>query len=206
MIPYILQGMVFGFAAAVQPGPLQAYIILQTLKHGWRRTIVLAIVPLLSDMPIIAVVVFVLAAIPNLWVIALRVIGGAFLLYLAAIAVHSVRNAPEEADATEGTQPRGLPQAVLINLLNPNPYLFWGLVTGPILIVGWKQNPAFGIGLIAAFYLVLIFFNAVIILVVSSARRLSFRVRRLLVILSAAGLAVFGVYQLWMGITGLFHG
>ncbi|MGD0807275.1 MAG: LysE family transporter [Anaerolineales bacterium] len=206
MIAYILQGIVFGFAAAVQPGPLQAYIILQTLKHGWRRTIVLAIVPLLSDLPIIAVVVFVLAAIPNLWVIALRVIGGAFLIYLAASAVRSVRNAPEETDAMEGAQPRGLLQAVLINLLNPNPYLFWGLVTGPILIVGWQQNPAFGIGLIAAFYLVMIFFNAVIILVVSSARRLNLRLRRLLVILSATGLAVFGVYQLWMGITGLFHG
>jgi len=60
--------------------------------------------------------------------------------------------------------------------------------------------------LIAAFYLVMIFFNAAIILVVSSARRLNLRLRRLLVILSAAGLAVFGVYQLWMGITGLFHG
>ena len=108
MIPYILQGIVFGFAAAVQPGPLQAYIILQTLKHGWRRTIVLAIVPLLSDMPIIAVVVFVLAAIPNLWVIALRVIGGAFLLHLAASAVRSVRNAPEETECSAiQTRPDG---------------------------------------------------------------------------------------------------
>lgn len=205
MISYIIQGVVFGFAAAVQPGPLQAYIILQSLKHGWRRTGILAIVPLLSDLPIIVVVVFILKVIPASWVIGLRFIGGAFLLYLAATAVRSVRNGPEETGLAEGSQPRGLPQAVLVNLLNPNPYLYWGLVTGPILIEGWKQNPAFGIAFVAAFYAVLILFNAAIIRVASSARRLSPRLRRILVLLSAAGLAAFGVYQLWKGAAALLR-
>jgi threonine/homoserine/homoserine lactone efflux protein len=203
MISYVLQGIVFGFAAAVQPGPMQAYIILQALKHGWRRTLTLAIVPLLSDLPIIVVVVVFLKAIPAAWVIGLRFIGGGFLLLLALNAVRSVRTMHAETDAMEGTPPRGLPQAVLINLLNPNPYLFWGLVTGPILIEGWKQNPAFGIAFVAAFYAVLVPFNGVIILVVSSARMLSARLRRVLVLLSAAGLAIFGVYQLWIGIAEL---
>jgi threonine/homoserine/homoserine lactone efflux protein len=205
MISYILQGIVFGFAAAVQPGPMQAYIILQTLKHGWQRTLVLAIVPLLSDLPIILLVVVILKAIPSAWVIGLRFIGGAFLLFLALNAVRTIRALRDETELSKGSQPRGLPQAVLINLLNPNPYLFWGLVSGPILIEGWKQNPAFGIAFVAAFYAVLVPFNGVIILVVSSARMLSPNLRKALLILSAAGLAVFGVYQLWIGARVLFH-
>ena len=203
MIAYLLQGVTFGFAAAVQPGPFQAYYILQTLQYGWRRTIALACVPLLSDLPVIVLVVFVLAALPASWVDALRIAGGAFLLYLAARALASVRSAAENSDAPGGAQPRGLLQAALINLLNPNPYLFWGLVTGPILIEGWKRSLVYGIGFVAAFYAVMIAFNAAFIRVVSTARAFEARVQRVLIVFSAAGLAAFGVYQLWMGIAGM---
>jgi threonine/homoserine/homoserine lactone efflux protein len=36
MLLYLLQGITYGFAAAVQPGPLQTYLISQTLRNGWR--------------------------------------------------------------------------------------------------------------------------------------------------------------------------
>jgi len=36
---YFIMGVVYAFAAAVQPGPFQAYLISQSLSHGWRRTI-----------------------------------------------------------------------------------------------------------------------------------------------------------------------
>jgi len=203
MVTYILQGITYGFAAAVQPGPLQAYIILQALKNDWRRTIVYALVPLMSDLPIIALVVFVLAMIPHAWVIALRVIGGGFLLYLAWNALHTARRPPETPDAEEGSPSKGLFQAVLINLLNPNPYLFWSLVSGPILIAGWRESPANGIGMLVGFYVTMILFNAGLILLISIARQLSPRLRQVLMILSAIGLAIFGVYQLWMGIAAI---
>lgn len=202
MVTYILQGITYGFAAAVQPGPLQAYIILQALKNGWRRAIVLALVPLFSDLPIITLVVFVLSMVPHAWIIALRIIGGAFLLYLAVNALRTARNLPKEKTAPEGSESSGLFQAVLINLLNPNPYLFWGLVTGPILLTGWKESPINGIGMLAGFYATMIIVNGAIILAVSVAHRFHPRVRQFLMFVSAAGLAVFGVYQLWMGITG----
>ncbi len=203
MFSYILQGLTYGFAAAVQPGPLQAYILLQALKNGWRRTIVYALVPLLSDLPIITLVVFVMAMIPHAWVIALRVIGGVFLLYLAVNALRTAWKPPEEKAAPEGSPSRGLFQAVLINLLNPNPYLFWSLVTGPILLTGWKESPVYGIGMLAAFYATMVLINAIIILVVSIAHRFNPRLRQVLMFLSAVGLGVFGVYQLWMGIAAV---
>jgi threonine/homoserine/homoserine lactone efflux protein len=203
MLGYILQGITFGFAAGVQPGPLQAYIILQALKNGWRRSMIYTLVPLLSDLPIIVLVVTVLALLPAGWVIVIRVAGGAFLLYLAWNAFHAAVNYSEDKTEPAASPSRGLLQAVLINLLNPNPYLFWSLVTGPILLTGWKESPVNGIGLLAAFYLVMMLVNAVIILVVSIARRFNPRLRKGLMIASAAGLGIFGVYQLWMGIAGL---
>jgi threonine/homoserine/homoserine lactone efflux protein len=202
MFAYIIQGITYGFAAGVQPGPMQAYIILQSLKNGWRRSMIYALVPLLSDMPIIALVVTVLALLPAGWVIVLRVAGGAFLLYLAWNAFHAAWHYSEEKNEPAASPSRGLLQAVMINLLNPNPYLFWSLVTGPILLTGWKESPVYGIGLLGAFYLVMILINAVIILLVSIAHRFNPRLRQGLMIASAAGLGIFGVYQLWMGIAG----
>jgi threonine/homoserine/homoserine lactone efflux protein len=34
MLTYLIIGMTYAFASAVQPGPLQAYIISQTISHG----------------------------------------------------------------------------------------------------------------------------------------------------------------------------
>jgi threonine/homoserine/homoserine lactone efflux protein len=206
MIAYILQGIVYGFAAAVQPGPIQAYVILQSVRSGWRRAIIYAFVPLCSDLPIIALVIFVLALVPGAWVIALRLVGGLFLLYLAGNAYRTARKLPPADDPETGSTPKNFFQAVLINLLNPNPYLFWGLITGPILVAGWKQNPAFAVGLVAAFYLVMILVMAGLIILVSAARNLHVKMRQGFVLLSAAGLAFFGLYQLWMGVTALLRG
>jgi threonine/homoserine/homoserine lactone efflux protein len=58
---YILQGIGYGFAAGAQPGPLQTYIISQTLLRGWSRTLPAALAPLISDGPIITICLLVLS-------------------------------------------------------------------------------------------------------------------------------------------------
>ena len=55
MLLYLILGFALAFAAAVQPGPIQAYLVTQALSHGWRRTLPAAFSPLVSDGPIIAV-------------------------------------------------------------------------------------------------------------------------------------------------------
>lgn len=52
MIPYVVFGLTYGFACAVQPGPFQAYLVSLALAHGWRRALPAALAPLLSDGPI----------------------------------------------------------------------------------------------------------------------------------------------------------
>src|SRR5688500_16389761 len=83
MWPYILQGIVYGFAAAAQPGPLQTYLISQTLRTGWKRTLPAAFAPLLSDGPIIALSLLILSQIAPWLQRTLHIAGGLFVLYLA---------------------------------------------------------------------------------------------------------------------------
>src|SRR5450830_861155 len=89
---YLILGMTYAFAAAVQPGPFQTYLISQTMANGWRRTAPAAFAPLLSDGPIIALVLLVLSRMPGWLVQALQCAGGIFLLYLALGAFKTWRD------------------------------------------------------------------------------------------------------------------
>jgi threonine/homoserine/homoserine lactone efflux protein len=195
MLENILLGGGFAFAAVVQPGPLQAYLLSQVAARGWRRTLPAALAPLLSDGPIALLVLLVLGQLSIGAQQILRAAGGALLLYLAWSAYRQWRH-PTQAVADGAATPRTVVQAVLVNLLNPNPYLGWALVLGPNAVTAWHRAPADAVALIAAFYAVLIAGLAVFIVVTGSARFLGPAGQRVLLLLSAAALAALGLYQL----------
>jgi len=198
---YILQGIGYGFAAGVQPGPLQTYIISQTLLKGWRRTLPAALAPLLSDGPIIAICLFVLSQIPGWLQRILFIAGGLFVLYLAYGAYQIWKNFnPELPSPKSGTQ-QSILKAALVNTLNPNPYIFWTLVTGPILLAGWRNTPVYGLGFLLGFYGTFILSLATMIFIFGTVRQLGPKINRVLLGFSAVALFFFGLYQLWLGIT-----
>src|SRR5512135_1507410 len=185
---YIVQGIGYGFAAAMQPGPFQTYLISQTLTRGWRRTLPACLAPLLSDGPIIALCLLVLSQVPVWLQRFLYIAGGLFLLYLAYSAYKSWKAFdPSLASVERGAQQSVL-KAALINMLNPNPYVFWSLVTGPILLACWRETPVHGLGFIAGFYATMILGCCVTILVFGSARQLGPKVNRALLGASAVAL------------------
>ena len=151
---YIAQGLGYGFSAAVQPGPFQTFLLSQTLKRGWRRALPVALAPLLSDGPIIALRLFVLSQLAAWLEKALHVAGGLFILYLAWGAYRSWRSYRGEIAAQSGT--RNVLQAAAMNALSPGPYIYWGTVTGPILVRGWRERPVNGIAFLAGFYLAMV--------------------------------------------------
>ena len=197
-LTYTVLGAGLGFAAAVQPGPFQAYLVAETLIQGWRRAAPAVLAPLVSDVPIVALVLIVLSRLPDLLVRALQVAGGVFLLYLA---VGAARSAYRYGSGTGAAARLTFTKAVFVNLLNPNPYLGWGLVLGPMTITAWRRDPRFAIALVVAFYGSLVLGTAAIVALLAAARLLGPRVGRGLVAVSALGLAGFGVYQLWSGLT-----
>lgn len=197
---YILQGIGFGFAAAAQPGPFQTYLISQTLLKGWKRTLPAAFAPLLSDGPIIALSLAIIRQVPPWLQRFLYIAGGLFVLYLAYGAYKSWKNFDSTIPDAETHPQQNILKAALINTLNPNPYIFWSLVTGPILLTGWQETPLHGLIFIGAFYATMILSLSTIILVFGFARRLGPNVNRALLGISAIALVCFGALQLWLGV------
>ena len=198
---YLLQGIGFGFAAASQPGPFQTYLISQTLTRGWKHTLPAALAPLVSDGPIILLCVLVLSQVPIWMQRGLYIAGGLFIVYLAYGAYRSWKNFNATAQIIHtGDVQQSVLKAAMMNALNPNPYIFWTLVTGPILLSGWRQSPIIGIGFLGAFYLTLIAGLAAIILIFGFTQKLGPKFSRTMLGVSAIALFCFGVYQLWLGL------
>jgi threonine/homoserine/homoserine lactone efflux protein len=200
MVQYLILGITFSFAAAVQPGPLQAYLINRALTSGWRKTIIASISPVLSDGPIIILVLFLLSQMPSVIIHLLQIVGGVFLVYLAFGAYKTYKNygLGNKAEVHSGRQT--LFKAAFVNLLNPNPYLSWSLIMGPLLIKGWKENPVNGIALLISFYTTMILLLCILIVVFAKAGSAGAKITRVLIGISAIALCCFGIYQFLTGI------
>lgn len=197
---YLLQGIGFGMAAASQPGPFQAYLISQSLTRGWRRTLPAALAPLISDGPIIAVCLLVLSQVPPGMEKLLYGASGLFILYLALGSYTSWRrdSTPLTADKVNR---QSIWKAALMNSLSPGPYIFWTLVTGPILVSGWRESPVYGIGFLGGFYVTIVAVLAGIILVFGLAARFGPRVNHVMLGLSTLALLLFGCLQIFKAVT-----
>ena len=200
MLESFLLGGGFGFAATVQPGPLQAFLISRVAATGWRRTLPASLAPPLSDVPVALLVLLVLGRLSPTAQHVLRASGGALLLYLAWVSFRQWRH-PGAPDANRSA-PRTLLEAVLVNLLNPNPYLGWALVLGPSVVAAWHERPANAVALVAAFYGTMVGMLALFIVLVGSAHFLGSRAQRALVAGSATALAGLGI---WLLVSAVRH-
>jgi threonine/homoserine/homoserine lactone efflux protein len=200
MFPFLLQGLTIGFAAGAQPGPFQAYIISQTLSRGWRRTWIAAFAPLLSDGPIVTLVLLVLSQVPDWFQRVLQIAGGTFVLYLAWGAYKTWKSFSLEEETTAQDGPQSLLQAAMMNALSPGPYLGWSLIMGPLVVTAWRENPTNAIFFVMSFYLAMISLNLLVIILFGMATRFGNQVRKAMLGLSVLALAGFGIYQLWQGI------
>ena len=197
---YLLQGIGYGLAAASQPGPFQTYLISQTLTRGWKRTLPAALAPLVSDGPIILICVLVLSQVPVWMQRVLYIAGGLFILYLAYGTYNSWKNFDSRLPSLETRTQQSILKAALMNALSPGPYIFWTLVTGPILLRGWRETLVNGSGFLIGFYVTLISSLAALILIFGTAAKLGPKFNRMLLGISAIALTCFGLYQLWLGI------
>ena len=202
MIGSIVQGLGYGLAAAAQPGPFQTYVISRTLAHGWRRTLPAALAPLISDVPVIALSILLLRRVPAWFERVLNIAGGILVVYLAWRTFAAWRGLDGKPGHAGLGSSGGILGAALANLLSPGPWLFWTLVTGPLLVSAWRQNPALGIGFLLAFYAAMVGTLGALILLFGAAGHLGPRANRVLLVSSAIALVFFGAAQLWRGVGG----
>lgn len=199
-INYFVFGISYAFVCVVQPGPFQAFLFTQSLTNGWRKTIPLVFAPLMSDLPVIILVLLFLTNVPDEVLRILQCFGGLFLLWLAFNAYKKWRTFNQIERQAVPLQ-RNLFKAVIVNLLNPAPYLAWSLVMGPQLIKGWNDKPMDGIVLLIGFYGSMIIYSTVMVVLIAVAGNIGPQVNRILTAISVIVLVIFGIYQLWSGIT-----
>lgn len=204
LITYIALGITLGFAAGIQPGPFQTFLISRTLQDGWRHSLPAAFAPLMSDAPAIALALLLLTSLPAWMENALHFAGGFFVLFLAYGAYRAYRNYTLDQTALLPSRRQNFFKAVGLNLLNPNPYLFWSLVSGPMLLRGWREAPVNGVAFGVSFYAAMVATCAAIILLFAGIGKLFPTVNRILIGVSVVALALFGLYQLWLGASALW--
>ena len=187
---------VFGLSAGFSPGPLMALVIAQTLRYGVREGILAASAPVLTDAPIIIISFLVLSKLSTVGPVIgmISALGGFYVLYLS---YETFKIGPVKIE-TSVVQPRSLKKGVLVNALNPHPYLFWVTVGAPFILKIQQNEPIAPWVFILSFYCLLIGSKVILSLIVGNFRTFLEGAIYLYVMRSlGAVLAVFAVFLLW---------
>lgn len=205
IIPTFLQGLGLGVSAATSPGPFQTFLINRSLDGGWRQGATIAFAPLISDGPIVLLILLFINQIPPWFIRLLSLAGGAFVLYLAGSLWRQWRQiASSQASGPAQTTPAqgGLWQGVIMNALSPGPYTFWAFVNGPIVIAAWQRDWSEGLAFLIGFYGTMISTSIGLAILFDQARRLSPGIVRGLTVASIVILLISGVILVGRGIMG----
>ena len=154
MINFLTIGIILGLSAGFAPGPLLTLVISETLQHDIKSGVKVALAPIITDLPIIILTLFILAKLSNfhniLGIISLT--GGFFILFMG---YKSIRTKGVELNLQE-TRPKSLTKGILVNALSPHPYLFWFSVGAPTMTEAMKQNIIAPLAFISSFYALLV--------------------------------------------------
>ena len=154
MTSFLITGIIFGLSAGLAPGPLLTLVITETLQQNVIAGIKVALAPLITDLPIILVSVFLLAKLAgsNNILGIISIIGALFVFF---IAFETLLTKPVNLDIQNVTS-RSLTKGMLANALSPHPYLFWISVGAPIMTKAVKNNVLSAALFLLGFYAFLI--------------------------------------------------
>ncbi len=165
---YLAMGFVFGLSAGISPGPLLTLVVTETLRHGVKEGIKVAIAPLITDIPIILITTFVLSKFTsiNFFLALMSIAGGLFIGYLAWESLKTKSVVINIAKA----KPQSLQRGIITNALSPHPYLFYFVVGGPIILKAAAINILTPIAFVIAFTATLVGSKIVVALIVEKSR------------------------------------
>ncbi len=148
-----MAGLLLGINAALAPGPLLVLTISETLRHGFKAGVEVALAPFITDLPVIVLVLVLLRKMgqsePIMGLITLA--GGVYLLFLAYGNFKAGKIIAIEFEETK--KRKSFQKAIITNFLNPNPYLFWSTIGGGYLINGSARH---NIVFLTIFYMMLV--------------------------------------------------
>jgi len=202
MFEFFIAAAVFGLSGGLSPGPLLTLVVSETLARGRNAGLAVAMSPLITDGPAIAVAVLLLNRIENsdpaLGIISIA--GGALLTTYGIAGLRGAELKVEESEVERKVW-ASLGKGVSVNFLNPNPYLFWLTIGTPILLRAHESSWVLAIGFLVVFYLCLVGSKCVLVVLVARSRSvLSGRAYRIVNRILAIALLVFAAIFIREGV------
>lgn len=151
---FIFTGIILGLTAGISPGPLLTLVITQTLKHGKKEGIKVAMVPLFSDIPLILISIFILSRLSQVNML-LGIISIAGAIFLTFLAYESLTFKKLNIDVDK-VKPQSFKKGIITNALNPAPFIFWLSVGGTLILAAYKVAPVAAFLFVGAFYACLV--------------------------------------------------
>jgi threonine/homoserine/homoserine lactone efflux protein len=168
MISFLTIGAILGLSAGIAPGPLLALIISETLRYDIKSGIKIALAPVITDAPIIALTLMLSASLSEfsflLGVISFA--GAVFIFYLGIDSIRT-KGTVVEIDTTPSSS---FKKGIFVNALSPHPYLFWFTVGAPIMTKALQQSTACVVSFIAGFYLLLVGSKIILAVITGKSR------------------------------------
>ena len=168
MINFLAAGTVLGLSAGLAPGPLLTLIISETLKHNVKAGIKVAIAPILTDLPIIILTLFLLSKLTHFQIVlgVISFIGSCLVLYLGYECICT----KEVTINLQEINPKSLKKGIIVNVLSPHPYLFWFSVGAPMVLKANNHSFWAASTFIVSFYALLIGSKVFIAILVGKSR------------------------------------
>ena len=144
-------------------------VISETLQHGAKSGIKVALSPIITDLPIILLTLVIVVKLTNFHSVLgiVSLFGGLFILFTG---YESIRTQAVEVTVIKEQQ-RSLSKGILTNLLSPYPYLFWISVGAPTMTKALNINLAALVAFIGSFYLALVGSKIILAMAVGKSRQ-----------------------------------
>ena len=151
-------GVALGIIEGIRPGPLLTMVIRESLSKGLKAGMWTAAAPIFTDGPLIIVSLFFagwMATEPEF----LAMISALGAIFLTKMGVECFTLKLPDTDTQEDTS-GSFKRGVLTNLLNPNVYVFWFLIGGPLMASAAEQEPIAPVIYAVAFLVTIILVKA----------------------------------------------
>ncbi len=154
MAYYLSVGLALGLAAGLSPGPLLTLVISETMQHGMKAGTKVALAPIITDAPIILLMLFATAQLSNFdnVVGVISLIGACYVLYLALDTARV--NEPTKTLIQPKSQ--SIYKGVITNALSPHPYIFWLTIGAPTITKSLDASAVAPVLFVFGFYLPLV--------------------------------------------------
>jgi threonine/homoserine/homoserine lactone efflux protein len=168
IIEFLALGAFLGLAAGISPGPLLAITISETLQHGKWEGIKVAISPLITDLPIVLSVLFILSHLTsyNFIIGVIAFFGASYLIY-SGIESLKIKS---DSFGLKAEKKNALKRGVIVNFGNPHPYIFWLSIGGPIIFKSLSVHIWATIFFIFGFYSFLVGSKVITALIVERSK------------------------------------